>query len=277
MENSILSQEEETLLNQVLEGESTNPDNSNKLPVNSPTATINTATSRFSGALWYDEMQRQSIVLVGAGGIGSHLALLLERLYIKDLFIYDSDTIDETNMSGQLYPGNSVGRSKAYTIADIIKDFCPATANNIYAVPYSYYSNGIVRNIMIGGVDNMDARRLVFGRWISHIDEKTQEERSKCLLIDGRLSPDAFQVFAIQGNDERAIKEYNEKWLFSDEEADATLCSFKQTTYMASMIASTMANVLVNFVANMCNPIMERAVPFLIQYDSDNMFTKTQL
>lgn len=277
MENSILSQEEEALLNQVLEGESANSDNSNKLPVNSPTATINTATSRFSGALWYDEMQRQSIVLIGAGGIGSHLALLLGRLYIKDLFIYDSDTIDETNMSGQLYPGNSVGRSKAYTIADIIKDFCPATANNIYAVPYSYYSNGIVRNIMIGGVDNMDTRRLVFERWISHIDEKIQEERSKCLLIDGRLSPDAFQVFAIQGNDERAIKEYNEKWLFSDEEADATLCSFKQTTYMASMIASTMANVLVNFVANMCNPIMERAVPFLIQYDSDNMFTKTQL
>ena len=82
-------------------------------------------------------------------------------------------------------------------------------------------------------------------------------------------------MLSIQGNDERAIKEYEEKWLFSDAEAEETICSYKQTTFMANMIASVMVNVFVNFVANMCNPIIDRDVPFFISYNAETMFTKT--
>ena len=46
---------------------------------------------------------------------------------------------------------------------------------------------------------------------------------------------------------------------------------------MANMIASIMVNVFVNFVANECNPLMPRDVPFLTQYSADTMFFKVDM
>lgn len=106
---------------------------------------------------------------------------------------------------------------------------------------------------------------------------KPEEERGEMLFIDGRLAAEEFQVFAIQGNDTRAMREYRSKWLFSDAVADETICSYKQTTFMANMIASVMVNLFVNFVANECNPIIDRDVPFMTQYSADTMYFKVEM
>lgn len=93
------------------------------------------------------------------------------------------------------------------------------------------------------------------------------------------MAAEEFQILSIQGDDERAIKEYQEKWLFSDDEAEATICSYKQTTFMANMIASMMVNVFVNFAANLSDPapIIPRDIPFFISYSADTMFTKIEM
>lgn len=41
-----------------------------EIPVNSQTIIIDGTTSRFSGAIWYEEIQRQTVTLAGVGGIG---------------------------------------------------------------------------------------------------------------------------------------------------------------------------------------------------------------
>ena len=45
---------------------------------------------------------------------------------------------------------------------------------------------------------------------------------------------------------------------------------------MANMIASMMINIFVNFVANKCNPLIPREVPFFTYYSDDNMFLKVE-
>lgn len=66
-ENNVqLSQEEENLLAQALENENTHVE----IPVNSESLNIDETTSRFSGAIWYEELQKQIITLAGVGGIG---------------------------------------------------------------------------------------------------------------------------------------------------------------------------------------------------------------
>ena len=72
------------------------------------------------------------------------------------------------------------------------------------------------------------------------------------------------------------MKEYEEKWLFSDEEAEETVCSYKQTSHCACMIASMMVNLFTNFIANLCEPLVERDVPFLTYYDAPTMYLKTE-
>lgn len=245
-----------------------------EIPENSKTLLIDETTSRFSGAIWYDYIKAQQVLLLGCGGIGSWTALLLSRLKIERLIIYDPDTVEASNMSGQLYRTTDVGTEKVTAIAATMREF--SNFNNIltHISPFSSYS--AASDIMICGFDNMVARSIAFTAWVAMIAHKSEESKKKCLFIDGRLSADEFQVFAIQGNDDKAIDKYREEWLFSDDEAEETICSFKQTSFMANMISSVMVNIFVNFVANQIEGAFPKEVPFLTRYSSDNMFFKVE-
>ena len=45
---------------------------------------------------------------------------------------------------------------------------------------------------------------------------------------------------------------------------------------MANMIASVMVNLFVNFVANQCNPLIERDLLFYTTYNAETMYYKTE-
>ena len=99
--------------------------------------------------------------------------------------------------------------------------------------------------------------------------------KSTCLYIDGRLAAEEFQIFCIKGDDDKAQKIYEEEWLFDDSQAEATICSYKQTTFCANMIASYMINCFVNFLSNQNERIIDRSVPFMIYFDAKQMIFKT--
>lgn len=245
------------------------------IPPNSGSLLVDEATSRFSGAIWYSAIQSKTITLAGVGGIGSYVGFLLARLKPAGLYLYDPDIVEQANMSGQLYGSGDLGQGKVYALHNMMQQY----ANYYSAVTYQerFTAESEATDIMICGFDNMEARKLFFDAWKDRLMAKPEEERSKCLFIDGRLAAEEFQVFAIQGNDERAIVEYKNRWLFSDAAADETICSYKQTTFMANMIASVMVNLFVNFVANECNPIIDRDVPFMTQYSADTMYFKVEM
>lgn len=245
------------------------------IPPNSGSLLVDEATSRFSGAIWYSAIQSKTITLAGVGGIGSYVGFLLARLRPAGLYLYDPDIVEQANMSGQLYGSSDLGQPKVTSLHRMIQIY--ANYYNTVAYQERFTAGSEATDIMICGFDNMEARSLFFDKWVEHVGNKPEGERSKCLFIDGRLAAEEFQVFAIQGNDERAIVEYSRKWLFSDAAADETICSYKQTTFMANMIASVMVNLFVNFVANECNPIIDRDVPFMTQYSADTMYFKVEM
>ena len=246
-----------------------------EIPLNSGSLSVDETTTRFSGAIWYEQLQTKNIILAGVGGIGSYIGFLLARMKPARLVIFDNDIVEAVNMSGQLYGRSDIGHPKVDALADMVANY--ADYHSTVAMNGLYNENSAVEDIMICGFDNMAARKLVFKKWYAHVMSKPEEERSKCLLIDGRLAAEELQVLAIQGNDTRAIEQYQRDWLFSDEIADATVCSYKQTTFMANMIASLMVNIFVNFVANECNPIMPRDVPFYTSFAADTMYFKVEM
>ena len=245
------------------------------VPPNSGSLLVDEATSRFSGAIWYSAIQSKVITLAGVGGIGSYVGFLLARLKPAGLYLYDPDIVEQANMSGQLYGSGDLGQAKVSSLHRMLQVY----ANYYNSVTYQerFTAESEATDIMICGFDNMEARKLFFDAWEDRLMSKPEEERGKMLFIDGRLAAEEFQVFAIQGNDTRAMREYRSKWLFSDAVADETICSYKQTTFMANMIASVMVNLFVNFVANECNPIIDRDVPFMTQYSADTMYFKVEM
>ena len=246
-----------------------------EIPENSKTIEVDDYTSRFSGANWYYEIQSKTIIIAGCGGIGSNTVFQIARMKPDSIIIYDNDTVETGNISGQLFRKDQIGEFKVNAISSIIRDFSNYYSVRAFNELYSY--NSSVSSIMICGFDNMEARRILFNNWLKYVRTIDEKDRKYCLFIDGRLSFDTIQVFAITGDDTFNIQRYSKDFLFSDKEADETICSLKQTTYLACMIASIITNNLVNFCANLAAGFNINSVPFLTEYDSNNMYLKTEI
>ena len=234
------------------------------------TAEFRETTSRFSGAEWFKIAGEKDIIFAGLGGIGSWAAFLLSRVHPRHLYLYDPDTIEAVNLSGQLYSEDNIGNNKSTVLHNFIRDY-----SNYYDA-FSYMErfgpNSITSNIMISGFDNMKARKVYFNCWKQRVDCRTEEDKKECLYIDARMSAEDIQILCMTGTDTEYIKEYQDKWLFSDEEADTEVCSYKQTSFCAAIIGGLICNLFVNFCTNLGNPLMPRPLPFLTTYDASLMF-----
>ena len=244
------------------------------IPRNSDSLQVKEDSSRFSSAIWYEAIQQKVITLAGVGGIGSYVAYLLARMHPKSLFLYDDDLVEYANMSGQLYSKLDVGMTKVDAIAQMVSNY--ANYDSAFAVSQRFTESTEPSDIMICGFDNMAAIKLFFEKWLGLVKTRSAEDKKKCLFIDGRLAAEELQVLCITGDNEWAINTYREKYLFTDEQADATVCAYKQTTYMANLIGSLIVNLFVNFVANEVSGWEERDVPFFTSYDGLTMFLKCE-
>lgn len=247
---------------------------STPLPLNSPSLLVDEATTRFSGASWFDEIQKSRVIIAGIGGIGSNVAFQLARMAPANITLYDEDIVERVNMAGQLYSTNDIGQRKVDAIASMISAY--TLARQINAVPSKFTDSTEAGDIMICGFDNMAARKIFYNSWKRHVQTLTPDSRAKCLFLDGRLSIDTLQIFCIQGDDKVNMDRYETEFLFSDFQAEHTICSMKQTTYLACMIGSLMVNLFTNFIANSLNPVIPYDLPFFTEYDSPNMLFKTQ-
>lgn len=257
-----------------------NPENtqsdiiSTLIPENSPTLLANDTTSRFSGAEWFEEIQTKRITFAGLGGIGSWACLLLGRMAIRTLYLYDDDVVEYANMSGQLYSRKDVTKYKSEAIEELLGLYTSTTS--IYSFTRRFEEGETGTDIMICGFDNMAARKTFFNAWKTHVEALPDDAKPQCLFIDGRLSMDQLQVFCIQGTDTNAQERYENKYLFSDEEAEETVCSMKQTSYLAAMIGSIITNLFTNWAANLLNPVIPYDLPFFTEYNAQYMIFKTE-
>ena len=265
-----------TLVDELLQ-ENNQDSTHQEIPENSRTILINEFTSRFSSAIWYNKIQEAEVTLAGVGGIGSYVGFLLSRLNIAKLIVYDPDRVDASNMSGQFYNFSHIGEHKVNALAGLIQNFSHFWKYYMLALPFTR-NTGLSGKIMICGFDNMSARKEFFESWENYISRYIPTTQKKeCLFIDGRLAAEEFQVLCIKGDDTYNINRYKQEFLFDDEEADPTICSYKQTSFMANMIASVMINLFVNFIANQCDPLIDRDLPFFTKYNAETMFFKTEM
>ena len=90
----------------------------NQLEADKKELLVNESTIRFSSAEWFQNVENQTVMLAGLGGIGSWTALFLSRLNLNGLCLIDYDKIDRLNLAGQFYKTNDVDRPKVYALRD---------------------------------------------------------------------------------------------------------------------------------------------------------------
>lgn len=110
-------------------------------------------------------LKQASVLLVGAGGLGSPMALYLAAAGIGRIGIVDFDVVDESNLQRQLLHGTgSVGRPKLESAAARLRDLNPnvkvephatrLTSENALEILASY-------DVVADGTDNFPTRYLV--------------------------------------------------------------------------------------------------------------------
>lgn len=275
MEDEMFSiEEEETTIEEAVEeavDERTQILNQDLIPSINPSYFLKEETARFSTAGWFNALSRVRVSLLGVGGIGSYVAYLLSRLGINRMDIWDMDILESVNMSGQLHSAMYIGQPKVKAMVELLRIIC--NNFNINAVEARFIKGSGIYPIVICGFDNMVARKDAFNTWVKqHKESPTPLEY---LFIDGRLAAEEFQVYCVQGGNLEQIEQYKET-LFTDAEAEETVCSYKQTAFCANMIASVMVNCLINFLYNANETIFERPVPYFTRYSAETMIFKTE-
>jgi len=204
----------------------------------------NPRSVRFSNAPWFHP--GISVIIAGIGGIGSWLSFFLARQECI-LYIHEIDSVDETNLGGQLYGTNYIGTNKIQAMTEIIENF--SNNKNVHNMG-KFDADSFASPIMFSCFDNMEGRKLMFEKW--------REQNNRAIFIDGRLLAESGQILAVtKGNEELYKKE-----LFDDSEVEDLDCSMKATSHCGAMIASYMVAIFNNFVANKKTKMDMREVPF---------------
>ena len=110
-------------------------------------------------------LKRARVLLVGAGGLGSPLALYLAAAGVGTLGLVDFDAVDVTNLQRQLLHGTrDVGRPKLHSARDRIADVNPHVHLETYETRFTS-SNALEiaadYDLVVDGTDNFATRYLV--------------------------------------------------------------------------------------------------------------------
>ena len=117
------------------------------------------------GSMGQRRLMDASVLLVGAGGLGSPLAMYLAAAGVGKIGIVDFDDVDITNLHRQLLHGhNDIGRLKVDSAADTIREINPDA--EIVKINKHINSENAMEiaedfDILIDGTDNFPTRYLI--------------------------------------------------------------------------------------------------------------------
>ncbi len=174
----------------------------------------------------------KQITIVGAGALGSHVALFLRNLdaLIK---VIDFDHIEKKNLLSQFHIKGSLGRNKAEALKQVMNF---NWGIKIEAVPHKLTKDNadvLLKggDLVIDCLDNGEARQLVQGSVNAYLNPATGQPYMGCL--HGALAPD--------GQFARVL--WSEHFKIDDGAAGAATCEDGEFLPFIATTAALMAQV----------------------------------
>lgn len=185
----------------------------------------------------------KTIIIIGAGAVGSWTTLSLAKMGFGNITVFDHDEVDEVNISSQFYPISAIGKKKVVALQELVEDM---TGFKVNVIPEKFTGTMLAADIVISAVDSMEVRKLVF---------------DSCKLVDKFIDPrmGAESMLIYTFNPKTDKDKYEASW-YSDSNALAEACTAKATIYCANVIAGMIAKIVKNIACN-------EKYPFNVQYD----------
>ena len=141
------------------------------------------------GVIGQKKLLKASVLIIGAGGLGSPIAIYLAALGIGEIGIVDKDTVEISNLSRQIiFSTNDVKKNKSSTAINKLRKINPnikfqsfnkkLTINNINKIAEKF-------DLIVDGSDNFRTRFLVNDYCL----------KNKKILVSGAISKFDGQVY----------------------------------------------------------------------------------
>lgn len=161
------------------------------------------------------------IHILGAGGIGSWVALNLAMMGCPDITIYDNDKVEEHNVASQFYKEKQLGEEKTEALQENIKE---QSGIDVRIKPIKEEEN-IKEGLVIITVDSMEARERL---------AKLYKDKN-IYIIDGRMGGLQLEIYCYPS------KEYP-KTIVPAEEVSHESCTGRAICFNCSVIGGLIAN-----------------------------------
>lgn len=178
----------------------------------------------------------KEVHVIGVGATGSYVALLLAKMGVQNIHVWDFDDVESHNLPNQVYRLKDVGRAKVDALKEIISD---ATGIEISAHNQAVTGGMALRGIVFLLVDSMNVRKDI---WSGSLKFKLPVE----LMVETRMAIDNGRVYAIRPSRPADIKLW-EGTLYSDEEAEESPCTSRSIAPTVAYIASLAVWKLIKF------------------------------
>lgn len=181
------------------------------------------------------------ITIVGAGSLGSMITYNLAKMGFKNICVYDTDIVEEHNVSNQLYGKCDIGKKKVKALQERIYNDCGITikSNEELFTTNSTFIPGIIYM----AVDSMDTRKELWDNCIKH-------NPNVKLYIESRLGAELARMYTINPFVPVHIKEY-EKTLYSDKDSEESACTYRAIFTVICITAGIAAHKAVKYIKNL--------------------------
>jgi len=182
-----------------------------------------------------EDLDGVSVTIIGAGGIGSFVALGLSKLGILEMEIWDGDKVEDHNVPNQFFKTHHIGRNKAKITALQATEY-----GGIYARARDrFWNKEPLSGFVISAVDDMAVRKKIW--------EACKLQPRVKLLVDGRIGGEDVKVIALKPTDIDAIKQY-EATLFSNEEAAELPCTSRAIIDVAFLVTALIIRAVRGYI-----------------------------
>jgi len=171
------------------------------------------------------ENLNERITIIGAGAIGSWVALSLAKMGFEQLTVFDDDIVSIENMNCQFYPYKGIGEPKVKVLHSLVKAFANV---EIEGFNRRYAPGTQLHGIVISAVDSMEARKMIW--------EEAKKSSTVSMVIDPRMGAETSLLYIMNPKDAKDVASY-EKTLYSDANAVQERCTAKATIYTANLLA----------------------------------------
>lgn len=184
------------------------------------------------------KIRNKTIHIIGCGATGSHLAIQLVKLGANKLILWEFDTIEEHNLTNQIWEHTDIGKPKLDILVEKILDLNPF-------IPYENlikkgkWEGEFLEGIVFCCVDSMELRKEIY--------EANQYNSMIEIMFDPRLGSTTGSVYTYIWN-EHNIEELIKLSNFKDDEMDVERSLCGTPINIGTTLQTVVNYLLINFI-----------------------------